>query len=383
MAKGIAQRRRLKRALNAAQGNLHRIQNGKAIPKIGLPEAPQPGDTEKLPASLRRMLALKEAAEKQRQGKGGGQQQQQEATQGGAQGRSKKQRQQQKQKPDGDGDSGDDSAGDDGPSTSGRDVAEPQAGAAAGKQQPGGKMKGGNAFLLNESQFASKKLKDRKKEYLKRKKEKKAVKTASGAPLVEKELQLRDKVKFGEVVDAPLEIHLKRKHWADKERTAADRCKDIFVKQMEQAQQRMAAQAGAGAAADGGLAVGAAAGAGAAGKGKGKAGGAAAAAAAAAAGKKRKAPMDEQTEALRLHAIEAYRASKRGGGGGGGDFHGAAVGNATMASLARLAGRGAGGAGAGAGGGGGGAVMDGGGGGSGGSKGKKGGKGAAGTFTLG
>lgn len=60
-------------------------------------------------------------------------------------------------------------------------------------------MKGGNAFLLNESQFASKKLKDRKKEYLKRKKEKKAVKTASGAPLVEKELQLRDKVKFGEV----------------------------------------------------------------------------------------------------------------------------------------------------------------------------------------
>lgn len=34
-------------------------QNGKAIPKIGLPEAPQPGDTEKLPASLRRMLALK------------------------------------------------------------------------------------------------------------------------------------------------------------------------------------------------------------------------------------------------------------------------------------------------------------------------------------
>mgnify|MGYP001807267972 CR=1 FL=1 len=36
--------------------------------------------------------------------------------------------------------------------------------------------------------------------------------------------------------------------------------------------------------------------------------------------------MDEQTEALRLHAIEAYRASKRGGGGGGGDFHGAAVG---------------------------------------------------------
>ena len=94
-----------------------------------------------------------------------------------------------------------------------------------------------------------------------------------------------------QVVDAPLEIHLKRKHWADKERTAADRCKDIFVKQMEQAQQRMAAQAGAGAAADGGLAVGAAAGAGAAGKGKGKAGGAAAAAAAAAAGKKRKAPV--------------------------------------------------------------------------------------------
>lgn len=43
-----------------------------------------------------------------------------------------------------------------------------------------------------------------------------------------------------QVVDAPLDVHLKRKHWVDQERSANQRCKEVFLKQMQQAQQRLA-----------------------------------------------------------------------------------------------------------------------------------------------
>lgn len=32
-----------------------------------------------------------------------------------------------------------------------------------------------------------------------------------------------------------MQVNLKRKHWQNKERTAAERCKDVFVKQMNDA----------------------------------------------------------------------------------------------------------------------------------------------------
>ncbi|KXZ42001.1 hypothetical protein GPECTOR_226g496 [Gonium pectorale] len=294
MAKGIAKRRRMKRALEAARGNLHKIQNGKGLP-VSLPEAPKQNDAEKLPASLRKMLALKVGKKRDKQNAGAGD--------------------------------------DDGPSTSGRG----EASAAAAQRQPkeGGRaVKGANPFT---EQFVDKKLKAKKKEYLKRKQEKKQAKGGQEV-VVEKELELkhRDKVKFGEVVHAPLEVHLKRKHWADQERSANDRCKEIFLKQMQQAQQRMS---GGAAAADEGLALAARAGGRAAKPLSGAAGGAGPAPGK---GKKRKAPIDSETEAIRQQLIDSYRAAKKGGG-----FHHAAVGNATMNSLAKLVGKGgAGGGGA-------------------------------------
>ncbi|GLC34627.1 hypothetical protein PLESTB_001240900 [Pleodorina starrii] len=324
MAKGIAQRRRVKRALEAARGNLHKIANGKALP-TALPEAPKPKDVEKLPASLRKMLALKEvAAKKDAKGRKAGDgsassdapatKAAKKAAKGGA----------------AEGD-------DDGPSTSGRDAV---AGAAQQQQQQrqtsGGKggsgggvvVKGANAFT---ELFVEKKLKDKKKDYLKRKAEQKRHKGGPGGGqlVVEKELQLRDKVKFGEVVHAPLQVHLKRKHWADKEKTANERCKEVFLKQMQQAQQRMAGGAAA-AADDEGIALRRAGGSG-AGAGKGSVGGGGAGPK----NRKRKAPMDEETEELRQRVIESYRAAKKDGG-----FHNAAVGHATMSSLSHLVGKG-------------------------------------------
>ncbi len=46
------------------------------------------------------------------------------------------------------------------------------------------------------------------------------------------------------MVDAPLQVHLKRKHWAGQEKSASERCKEVFLKQMQQAQQRMEPAAG-------------------------------------------------------------------------------------------------------------------------------------------
>ncbi len=44
-------------------------------------------------------------------------------------------------------------------------------------------------------------------------------------------------VAFGQRVDAPLQVHLKRKHWdpAAASKAAAERCKAVFLRQMGQA----------------------------------------------------------------------------------------------------------------------------------------------------
>jgi len=97
-----------------------------------------------------------------------------------------------------------------------------------------------------------KKLKQRKKEYLNKKKLKRRGQdgTALLASLHEKEL-VQDKVKFGERVDAPLQVQLKRKHWvkrggdgtgAGAEDTSKERCTRIFAQQMATAQHKLQKQ---------------------------------------------------------------------------------------------------------------------------------------------
>lgn len=86
-----------------------------------------------------------------------------------------------------------------------------------------------------------KKLKQSKKDYLNRKKLKKKLGKAAkeDKSLLEKSLQQQGKVRFGEVSDAPLEVNLKRKHWsAQQEEKSSARCKDIFLKQLAEAEQR-------------------------------------------------------------------------------------------------------------------------------------------------
>jgi hypothetical protein len=66
--------------------------------------------------------------------------------------------------------------------------------------------------------------------YLDRKKLKKKNKLTQGKPgdptVLEQTLLAKGRVQFGERVDAPLEVNLKRKHWAqDKEKKASERCK--------------------------------------------------------------------------------------------------------------------------------------------------------------
>ncbi|GLI64160.1 hypothetical protein VaNZ11_007345 [Volvox africanus] len=313
MSKGISQRRRLKRALEAARGNMHKIANGKALP-TELPEAPKPTDTEKLPASLRKMLALKEvAAQKNRQNKKEGLQRLGPPDATGSKGKKAKLN---------DGANG-------GPSPSGRDVT---GGTQQQQQQQQQQPKGGDRAVAKGANhftelFAQKKLKAKKKEYLKRKAEMKHKRGAKSQVVVEKELQLKDNIKFGEVVDAPLKVNLKRKHWVEKERTANERCKEVFLMQMKQAKRRL----GAGEAIeDEGITVRDRD----SGGGRRSAKGANSRSGAAPNNHKRKPPMDAATEELRQQVIESYRAARKSGG-----FHNVVVGNATMASLSHLVGK--------------------------------------------
>ncbi|KAI8475026.1 MAG: hypothetical protein J3K34DRAFT_89605 [Monoraphidium minutum] len=253
MAKGKSARRREKNFIKANEGNLAKAQRGKASAFLPLPNAPKAEDfKERVPRSLKRIMALREDLEKQEARRRERQQQQQQrqqqqqaggaaggappaeqagggggAQQGGTQGKKRPEREQQQageaQEPEG------------GPQKKRKKAA---AAAAGGKQQPGG---GGTpAGGLWEQ---PKTLKARKKEYLNKKKAKAKGKGQLPAHLVgvtEKELALRDVVRFGERVDAPPQVQLKRKNWVGGEGdTSKERCTKIFEQQMATAQRRM------------------------------------------------------------------------------------------------------------------------------------------------
>jgi len=94
-----------------------------------------------------------------------------------------------------------------------------------------------------------KKLKQRKKDYLNAKKlKKKKGKKGTEETMHEKERQLVDKVRFGETVHQPLKVHLKRKHWdeAAAQKAEHERCKRVFLSQMNMAQQQQQQAGGKG-----------------------------------------------------------------------------------------------------------------------------------------
>ena len=109
---------------------------------------------------------------------------------------------------------------------------------------------------------------------------------------------------FNEQAEQPIKVNLKRRHWTDQEKTASERCKQVFVNQLERAK-RQAALAASGDA-DAGLAL--------------------------AAGSRRK---QQPSEEVRLDLVDAYRQHKRSKKGGDGA-------TATMHSLAALVRRDAG-----------------------------------------
>lgn len=196
-----------------------------------------------------------------------------------------------------------------------------------------GRMLGMTAFEAQQAAAAAARgLKARKKEYLKNKKLKKKAKQVAAAQRSVEAARLTDKPAFGEQVAAPPKVHLKSKHWSEAENTAAARCKDVFLKQMGDAVQRMGGAAGtsgrSGAADSSGGAT--------RHQRSGGNGGWVTADLAGTQpkqlGKKRPLLDADEADRLRSEAIAAYRAQRHGSGSGGGKSSGA-----TMESLARLA----------------------------------------------
>ncbi|KAL4527364.1 hypothetical protein Ndes2526B_g08937 [Nannochloris sp. 'desiccata'] len=125
------------------------------------------------------------------------------------------------------------------------------------EQQPGmpNKKRGpDNALpLLTGPQKPS--LKARKKNFLNKKKLRKKgkyISSTAGSDSGEEsdpELRLRrtalaTKPKFAEQASAPMQVNLKRKHWKEDGRTNSDRCNEIFARQMNNARKQQAAGAG-------------------------------------------------------------------------------------------------------------------------------------------
>ncbi|KAI7837298.1 hypothetical protein COHA_008912 [Chlorella ohadii] len=179
----------------------------------------------------------------------------------------------------------------------------PAAGAQQGPQVPQAKAPQGKQGP--DSLFQQKRLKDKKKEYLKQKKLKKKGKGADPL-LTEKEAAQAARTaatapRLGETAYQPLKVQLKRKHWAGEgaeAATASKRCTEIFERQMATA--RAAAAAAEAARDDGAVAQQAApqrkpapGGGGSGGK------------------KKRKPAAGPADEAVRQQLIEAYRHQKQ------------------------------------------------------------------------
>ncbi|PRW56537.1 hypothetical protein C2E21_4835 [Chlorella sorokiniana] len=247
------------------------------------------------------MLMLKQAAE--RKGKGGQrnpgpdpqqQRQQQRQQQPGAQATAAEQQQQLDA-----GQQAEPARGHEAPAAQQRGAGAPQgAQAQPGKAQQGGKQG-------SDSLFQQKRLKDKKKEYLKQKKLKK--KGKGGHPLLtEKEAALAARTaatapRLGETAYQPLKVQLKRKHWAGEgteAATASKRCTEIFERQMATAR---AAAAAAEAARDDGVGAAHTAPQRKAAAGGGSGGGK----------KQRKVAAGPADEAVRQQLIEAYRQQKQ------------------------------------------------------------------------
>lgn len=98
-------------------------------------------------------------------------------------------------------------------------------------------------------------LKARKKTFLNKKKLRKKGKyvssTAGGDRGEESDPELRlkrtaiaTKPKFAEQASAPMQVNLKRKHWKEDGRTNSDRCNEIFARQMNHARKQQAVAGG-------------------------------------------------------------------------------------------------------------------------------------------
>ena len=88
-------------------------------------------------------------------------------------------------------------------------------------------------------------LKTRKKDFLKKKKLKKKGKLVGSDSDEESDPETRlekvaaaTKPAFGAQNDAPIDVNLKRRHWTDNEKTSADRCKALYMKQLSNARKQ-------------------------------------------------------------------------------------------------------------------------------------------------
>lgn len=129
--------------------------------------------------------------------------------------------------------------------------------------------------------FEAKRLKQSKKDYLNRKKLKKKGKGIKKGTALEESLKQQQRVVFGEQSSQPPEVSLKRKSWNAKEKTQGERCKEVFLKQINEAQ----AKAGPSQGVERGL---------------------------------KQVMSEAEREDLRSKAIEAYRAAKGTNGKGRG-----------------------------------------------------------------
>ena len=263
MGKGLSKRHREKRATKANEGNLHKQARGKVSGRAfePLPKAPKDDELKEdvtyMPKSLQKLLKVKAAAES-------GAPRHRITAKAPSTTENKNHAKESK----------------------GKD----EAVAEEPSRRNEADTRGLEPSSLSHHQsknglFQAKTLKQSKKDYLNRKKLKKKGKgkTDTGTAL-EESMKVQQRVAFGEQSSQPPEVSLKRKSWTTKEKTQGERCKDLFLKQMNEAQ----AKAAPGGLQDQGVQ------------------------------KKGQVMSDSEREDLRSKAIEAYRAAKSRGGKAGG-----------------------------------------------------------------
>lgn len=209
MGKGKGKRRRQKNVVRSHQGNLHLAARGKACARLPLPPAPKDKDQDTwMPKSLRKLVALQTAHAQSRPNieanvdQSGGELDGEPVTNKVS-----------------------------GNRTIGR--AGEAVKAVNGKTLKDTEM--GQDGLVRTSVFDTtkpKKTKEKKKLYL-RQKEMKKKSSVKQVREMERNALPVDRVRFGETVDRPLDVQLKRKHWVAK--SPGERCKEIFLKQLNSA----------------------------------------------------------------------------------------------------------------------------------------------------